>query len=174
MKKLILCSVMLFSVGAFARQPELPTASDVDVGRYVGKWYTIASLPQFFTRNCEGQTAEYAPNGEKTISVLNACIKENKEVKTIKGEGTIVDAPNNARLVIRFDSFWTNLFRVKGEYVIIKLSESYDTVMVGSTNRKSLWIMSRTPSIDPDVLLDYKKTADQLGFSVEQLKNAKY
>lgn len=174
MKKLVLCLGILFSITAFAKQPALPTASDVDVARYIGKWYTIASLPQFFTRSCVGQTAEYGILNEQSISVHNVCYKENGKTKDIKGKGTIVDAPNNARLEVRFDSFWTNLFRVKGEYVIIKLSEGYDSVMVGSTDRKSLWIMSRTPSIDPDALLDYKKTADDLGFSVEQLQNAKY
>ena len=174
MKNLVVCLGLLLSINAFAKQPELPTASDVDVARYIGKWYTITSLPQFFTRNCVGQTAEYGIINEKTISVHNVCIKENGKTKDIRGAGTIVDAPNNARLVIKFDSFWTNLFRVKGEYVIIKLSEGYDSVMVGSTNRKSLWIMSRTPSIDPDTLLAYKKTAQELGFSVEQLQNAKY
>lgn len=173
MKKIILCLSLLLSVCAFAKPTPLPVASNVDVVRFIGKWYTITSLPQFFTRNCEGQTAEYGFIDEKTISVRNVCLKKNGKTKDIVGKGVIVDA-NNARLAIAFDTFWTRLFRVKGDYNIITLGEGYDTVMVGSNNRKSLWIMSRTPSIDPTTLLNYKMQAKQLGFSTEQLRNSKY
>lgn len=176
MKKLVLFLSLVFSIIAFAKPtpPALPTASDVDVARYIGKWYTITSLPQFFTRNCEGQTAEYGIINDKTISVQNVCFKENGKTTDINGKAVVVDAPNNARLVVTFDSFWTRLFRVKGEYVIIKLSEGYDTVMVGSTDRKSLWIMSRTPSIDSETLAEYKMHAKELGFSTDKLQDSNY
>lgn len=174
MKKIVLCIGLLFSISTFAKATPLPVASDVDVARFIGKWYTITSLPQFFTRNCKGQSAEYGIINEKTISVHNICYKENGNTKDINGKGVILDAPNNARLIITFDTFWTRLFRVKGDYNIIKLSDGYDTVMVGSNDRKSLWIMSRTPMMDPTLLLNYKAEARGLGFSVEQLRNAKY
>jgi len=174
MKKIIFCISLLISVCSFAKATPLPVASDVDVARFIGKWYTITSLPQFFTRNCVGQTAEYAIINEKSISVHNVCYKENGKTKDINGLGVIQDAPNNARLIITFDTFWTRLFRVKGDYNIIKLGDGYDTVMVGSNDRKSLWIMSRTPMMDPAILLNYKAQAKGLGFSTEQLRNAKY
>ncbi len=179
MRVLILISSLfisfnLFAVDVPAKPAPLPTAKDVDVARYIGKWYVISSLPQFFTRNCEGQTAEYSILNEKTISVHNICYKENGKTKDIRGKGVIQDAPNNARLIVTFDSFWTRLFRVKGDYVIIKLGEGYDTVMVGSTDRKSLWIMSRTQTMDPTTLIEYKTLADTLSFPVTQLQTAKY
>nr|BDT27658.1 lipocalin family protein [Bacteriovorax sp. HI3] len=179
MRALLLISGLLFSFSLFAvdvplKPSPLPTAKDVDVARYIGKWYVISSLPQFFTRNCEGQTAEYGIVNEKIISVHNVCYKENGKTKDIRGKGVIQDAPNNARLIVTFDNFWTRLFRVKGEYVIIKLGEGYDTVMVGSTNRKSLWIMSRQPTMDPTTLMEYKNLAHDLSFPVTQLQNSKY
>ena len=174
MKKLLLLVSLLFSICAFAKPEPLPTAKDVDVARYMGKWYTIAALPQFYTRNCVGQTADYEVIDEKTINVRNTCFKESGKNKVVSGKGTIQDAPNNARLEIKFKTFWTSLFRIKGEYVIIKLSDAYDSVIVGSTDRKSLWIMSRTPAIDPTTLIEYKEYAHTLGFSTEQLVNAKY
>lgn len=174
MKKIILCLSLLLSISTFAKPTPLPVENNVDVARFIGKWYTITSLPQFFTRNCEGQTADYGIIDEKTISVHNVCYKKNGKTKDIQGKGVILDAPNNARLAITFDTFWTRLFRVKGDYNIIKLGEGYDTVMVGANDRKSLWIMSRTPTIDPTTLLNYKLQAKQLGFSTEQLKNSKY
>lgn len=177
MKKLIVFLSVIFSFvvwGNGPRKDPLPTSQDVDLARYIGKWYTISSLPQYYTRNCQGQTAEYDVIDEKAIAVKNTCFKENGKIKIINGKGVIQDAPNNARLLVRFNTFWTSLFRIKGEYVIIKLSDGYDSVMVGSTDRKALWIMSRTPSIDPTLFMEYKILAHDLGFSVEQLRNAKY
>jgi apolipoprotein D and lipocalin family protein len=152
----------------------LPTAEHVDIGRYIGKWYAVESLPQFFTRKCVAQSAEYGIINESTISVHNICYKKNGETSGIQGQAVVKDAKTNARLEVTFNSFWTRLFNVKGEYVIIKLTEGYDAVMIGTTDRKSLWIMSRTPSIDPDTLKEFKDLAEELGFETNKLISSKF
>ena len=96
---------LMLSFNLFAFEA-LPTAQNVDVARYIGKWYTITSLPQFFTRSCVGQTAEYGILNEKQISVHNVCIKDNGKTTDIHGVGTVKDAPNNARLSIMFDQYF--------------------------------------------------------------------
>lgn len=174
MKSLLLGLMILVLSGVTMAYDKLPTPNHVDITRYIGKWYAVESLPQFFTRKCEGQSAEYDILNEKTISVHNICYKKNGSTTDINGKAVVKDLETNARLEVTFDSFFTRLFRVKGEYVIIKLSEGYDTVMVGSTNRKSLWIMSRTPSIDPDVLKEYKDFAMKLGFDTSKLITSKF
>lgn len=173
MKKILLSLLMLLSLPSFSKDT-LPTPSNVDIGRYIGKWYAVTSLPQFFTRKCLSQTAEYGIKDEHTISVLNTCYKANGKTSDIKGKAVVTDTKTNARLLVTFNNFFTRLFRVKGEYVIIKLSEGYDTVLVGSTNRKSLWILSRTPSIDPAVYDEYKNYAKNLGFDVSKLVDSKF
>ena len=153
----------------FSKENPLPTATNVDVGRYIGKWYAVASLPQIFTRKCLGQTAEYQIIGEGKISVLNTCLKANGKTKTINGQAVVANKKTNAELIVTFNNFWTKLFKVKGDYTIIKLSEGYDTVLVGSKDRKSLWILSRTPAIDEAVYSEYVKVAKVNGFPVEKL-----
>ncbi len=52
-----LLAAVVLSAGA-----QVPVASvpAVDLSRYVGKWFEIASFPMFFQRNCIGDTtAEY-------------------------------------------------------------------------------------------------------------------
>lgn len=151
----------------------LSTENYVDVGQYVGKWYALKSLPQFFTRNCEAQTAEYEVLNEKTISVLNTCLKHNGET-TIKGKAVVKNTKTNAELIVTFDNFFTRLFRVKGDYNIIKLDPNYEYVIVGSKDRKSLWIMSRTTSMPESVMNDYLAIAKKEGFPVEKLVNSKF
>lgn len=178
MKNLILSLMMMITITgptlANDKMDKLPTAEHVDIARYIGKWYAIESLPQFFTRKCVAQSAEYDILNETSISVHNICYKKDARTSDINGKAVVKDSTTNARLEVTFDSFFTRLFRVKGEYVIIKLSEGYDTVMIGSTNRKSLWIMSRTPSIDPETLKEYKEFAAKLGFDTEKFISSRF
>lgn len=162
MKKLLLSLMILMSSLTLQAQV-LTTADYVDIGRYVGKWYAISSLPQFFTRHCRGQTAEYEIINEKTISVLNTCLKA-KGTKTISGKAVVKNPNTNAELIVTFNNFWTRLFRVKGDYTIIKLDPNYEYVMVGSKDRKSLWIMSRNPDMPEEVLAEYTALAEEEGF----------
>lgn len=175
MKVFLMSLLFVLTANAHAAsQSPLPTAKNVDIGRYIGKWYAVSALPQFFTRSCVSQTAEYEILSEKAISVLNTCFKANGKTTDIKGKAVVVDPKTNARLEVTFNNFFTTLFRVKGEYVIIKLSEGYDTVLVGSTDRKSLWILSRTPNIIPEVFKEYKSFAKGLGFPVEKMVDSKF
>jgi apolipoprotein D and lipocalin family protein len=174
MKILLVSLLMIVMTGTTMAFEKLPTAEHVDIARYIGKWYAVESLPQFFTRKCIAQSAEYDILNESAISVHNICYKKNGKTSDISGKAVVKDPATNARLEVTFDSFFTKLFRVKGEYVIIKLSEGYDTVLIGSTDRKSLWIMSRTPSIDPDTLKEFKDFAGKLGFDTAKFISSKF
>lgn len=172
MKKLVALS-MFVSLSVFASSP-LPTVSQVEVKEYVGKWYAVTALPQFFTRKCVGQTAEYAIKDAKTISVLNTCIKKNGHTKTIEGQAVVVNPKTNAELEVTFNNFWTRLFRVKGDYNIIKIEEDYSTALVGSKDRKSLWILSRTPYIHEDLKREYLDYARKLNFDTSKVVDSKF
>lgn len=171
MKKLIVLLTLLVSTVACAssQNSPLPTAQNVDIARYIGNWYSISSLPQIFTKSCVAQTAEYQIIGENKISVLNSCIKKNGSIKTIDGQAVVINTKTNAELVVTFNNFWTRLFRVKGDYTIVKLSEGYDTVIIGSHDRKNLWIMSRTPAIDELTYKEYVAFAKANGFDTSKL-----
>ena len=163
---------ILFSTSLFAKP--LPTTPQVDVGRYVGKWYAHYSLPQFFTRNCRGQTAEYEVINERKISVLNTCLKR-RGVTTISGQAVVLNPGVTSRLEVTFDNFFTRLFRVKGDYTIIKLDPDYEYVLVGSADRKSLWLMSRSDVAIPDAVREeYLGFARELGFNTGRLVESRF
>lgn len=160
--------LLVFTFSVKASEP-LPTVPYVNLDQYVGKWYAITSLPQFFTKDCEAQTAEYAIKDAKTVTVLNTCIKKNGSTRSIRGEAEVVNLQTNAELVVIFDNFWTKLFRVKGDYNVIKLDESYSTVLVGSKNRKSLWLLSRTPYVSDEVKKEFIDYAKSLNFKTSKM-----
>jgi apolipoprotein D and lipocalin family protein len=105
--------------------------------------------------------------------VLNTCLKSKGRTTTINGKAEVSNARTNAELIVTFDNFFTRLFRVKGDYNIVAL-DNYDYVMVGSNDRKSLWIMSRTTDISTEVLEKYLALAAELGFDVKKLQRSQF
>lgn len=173
MKPTILLISMLLTSCLFAKDQELRTVSYVNINQYIGKWYAISALPQFFTRNCKAQTAEYEIVNEQTVSVLNTCLK--KKGKTIiEGQAVVDNAATNAELIVTFNNFFTRLFKVEGDYNIIKLDPNYQFVTVGSRDRKSLWIMSRTPSMPKEIYEQYVRDAEEQNYPVKKLVESQF
>jgi apolipoprotein D and lipocalin family protein len=174
MNKILSLVLVLLSFEIWASNSSpLPTANFVDIEKYVGKWYAISAMPQFFTRNCKAQTAEYAIINAQTVSVLNTCLK-GKGQTTIKGQAVVVNAATNAELEVTFNNFFTRLFRVKGDYNIIKLDKDYKYVLVGSRNRKSLWILAREKTMPSDIYNSYVAYAKENEFPVEKLQKSEF
>lgn len=123
--------------------PPLETVAHVDLARYLGTWYEIASFPQSFQRGCTATTATYTLRPDGDIDVRNRCRKGSLdgEEKTALGRARVVDRPTNAKLEVSFfRPFW-------GDYWIIYLDEDYSSAVVGHPGRDYLWILSRTPTM---------------------------
>lgn len=141
---------------------ELQVVSFVDLGKYLGKWYEIAHLPAKFQQNCDETTATYTLLDNGSISVINECKKDEK-IKVAKGKAKVVDKMTNAKLKVTF--FWP----FYGDYWIISLGETYDYAVVGTPDRKYLWILSRTPKMDNNLFSQLIEIAKSKGFDVSKL-----
>lgn len=145
--------------------PPLATVPHVDLERYLGTWYEIASFPQRFQRGCTGTTATYARNADGTIAVLNRCRKGSLdgEEKSAEGRARVVDPSTNAKLEVSFfRPFW-------GDYWIVDLGSDYEYAVVGHPSRDYLWILSRTPTMDPGVYDGIVARLRAQGYEVERL-----
>lgn len=174
MKKLFFALSSLLLTFNTLGASDLPVEKNINIAKYIGKWYAHYSLPQFFTRKCLAQTAEYTVINDKKISVLNTCIKENGQ-KTISGSADVSNPGDNSILVVKFNNFFTRLFRVKGDYRILKIDKDYKYVLVGSNNLKSLWLMSRSAAVWPtEIKSSYLDYARDLGFDVNKLVSSQF
>lgn len=149
MKRLVGLIAMLWAAGC-ARStterlhlPVLETVSYVDLGRYLGTWYEIASFPQSFQRGCTGTTATYTLRDDGELDVINRCRLDSLDgkEKVARGRARLVDRTTNAKLEVSFfRPFW-------GPYWIIDLAQDYSYAVVGHPGRDYLWILSRTPTM---------------------------
>lgn len=148
----------------------------VDLARYAGLWYEVARLPNRFEEKCAGDvTAEYTLVKPGRVKVVNRCRK--KDGKTTKAEGTarLKDKRGpNSRLEVRFaPSLISFLPFVWGDYQIIELAPDYSHALVGSADRKYLWILSRTPRLDEATMQRLTDSARAQGFDVSKLIRTK-
>ncbi|VWX58111.1 Outer membrane lipoprotein Blc [Burkholderiales bacterium 8X] len=161
--------------GAPLMRAPLQVVAPVDLQRYVGLWHEQARLPNRFQRKCTGPvTAEYALKPDGQIEVRNRCILSDGSFDESIGAARVVPVagqPGAGRLQVRFAPEWLSwLPAVWGEYWILKLDRDYQVALVGTPNRRFLWVLSRAPKLDAAALqaeLDYART---LGFDVDQVE----
>lgn len=147
-------------------KPALTVVGSVDLQRYLGKWYEIASYPARFQKDCTGSTAEYVMMDDGRIQIINRCRKKSLDgnLKESKGKAEVVDTQTNAKLKVWF--FWP----FKGDYWIIELDDDYRWAVVGEPKRKYLWILSRTPMMDDAVYQGILARLPQKGYDPGRLQ----
>ena len=141
---------------------KLEVVPHVELEKYLGKWFEIAHLPARFQEGCTDTTATYTLSEDGNISVLNEC-RRNGKVKLAKGKAKVVDKNSGAKLKVTF--FWP----FYGDYWIIDLGKDYNYAVVGTPNRKYLWILSRTPQMADKLFSQLLESAKSKGFDVNNL-----
>ena len=147
MKSFLFITTLLLASTMSLSAQKLETVPLVDLQKYAGKWYEIASYPLSFQRGCHCTTAEYTVTDKGYVIVENRCNRDsvNGKASYIKGKAFVTKNSGNAKLKVQF--FWP----FTGKYWIIELPDDYSYAVVSHPNRKYLWILSRTSKMDPAI-----------------------
>ena len=162
-------------MAAIAGSSQMPTpvrtVPHVDLDRYLGEWFEIARLPNRFQTDCAGDVrATYAYAADGRVNVTNRCARQNGEVIEAKGVAKVVDTRTSARLKVRFaPAFLSFLPIVWGDYWILGLAPDYSWAVVGSPDRKYLWILARESSMDVEQYSRAVAVAKANGFAVDSV-----
>jgi apolipoprotein D and lipocalin family protein len=148
--------------------PKAPmeVVSEVDLTRYSGRWYEIASFPQFFQRGCVATTANYTLRDDGRIRVENECRDGSfdGDLRSAEGVAWVVD-PNDSPAKLKVQFFWP----FDGDYWIIDLDPEYRHVAIGHPSRDYLWILSRTRTMDPATYAALLARIAAKGYELEPL-----
>ena len=146
--------------------PELQTVQSVELSRYMGTWYEIASFPQRFQKGCVASMATYSLRDDGKVNVLNQCRNETLDgkLRSAKGKAWVVDKRTNAKLKVQF--FWP----FSGDYWIIDLGSNYEFAVVGHPKRTYLWILSREPQMDSGTYEAILQRLKAQGYDLSRLK----
>ena len=115
-----------------------------ELERYLGQWYEIARFDHSFERGLSRVTAEYSVIDAETVRVLNRGYDAQAgEWQAREGRAKFVGAKDVGSLKV---SFFGPFY---GGYHILALDEDYQYALVSGPNRNYLWILARTPELDP-------------------------
>jgi apolipoprotein D and lipocalin family protein len=157
----VLFFATMFSVAAQAAP--VTAVSEIDLAQYAGTWYEIASIPPIFQAGCRCTTANYELLETGNVSVNNSCRIASFPI-SIKGEARVANPEEPAKLKVRFFG------AAEADYWVLSLAPDYSYALVGTPNRKAVWILSRTRTLEKSVFDElYAMAADQ-GFALGELK----
>ena len=161
--------LVFFMSTTVTKSQSVQTVPNVDLKKYAGKWYEIASYPQRFQKGCNCTTAEYSWSDKGYVIVENRCKKDsvNGKLSYIKGKAFVEKNSGNAKLKVQF--FWP----FTGKYWIIDLADDYSYALVSHPNKKYLWILSRTPQMDDLVYQQIISRLKEKGFDAAKLEVTK-
>jgi apolipoprotein D and lipocalin family protein len=148
--RILLAAAFLLSGCQSTPQPPLEQAPHVDLSRFMGDWYVIASIPTFIERDAYNAVESYrlAPDGTiETTFTFRAGGFDGKP-RRYTPRGFVFDHESNAVWGMRF------VWPVKADYRIAYVSPDYGQTVIARVARDYVWIMARTPSI-PDA--DYER-----------------
>jgi len=157
--------MLLFTAGCSSPMP-MRTVDKVDLERFMGDWYVIASIPTVFEKNIYNAIERYdliSPNKvQTTFSYYKGGFDgEKNEMKPV---GFVEDDGSNAIWGMQF------IWPFKADYRVVYLDEQYRVTVIGREKRDYVWIMAREPSINED---EYKRIVafvQSLGYDINQLK----
>ena len=131
--------------------------------RYLGKWYEIARFDHHFERGMTNVTAEYSMRPDGKVKVLNSGWKDG-EFKLAEGKAKYEDPKGDpGHLKVSFFLFFYS------DYNVMMVDENYQISLVGSKSDNYLWILSRTPVPDPDLLQMVLDEAEARGYDTSKL-----
>lgn len=155
----------------------LETVIGLDLSRYAGRWYEIASMPsRFQPKTGTNSRATYTLQEDGTIGVVNETWVDGKRA-FIEGKAWKRDTQSDhAAFFVRF---WVPPFLpvwpVTGDYWVMDLDkEKYSYALVGQPSRTYLWVLSRTPQMDEQKYEELLAKAREQGYDTSKLKKTEH
>ena len=132
------------ALAACAPSPPMAVAPEVDIGRFMGKWYVIANIPYFAEAGAVGSYDAYKqlPDG-RIDTVFGYRDKDfTGPEKFATSIATVEPGSNNAKWQVSF--FWPLSF----SYRVLYVDPDYQTAAIGYPDRSLGWVFSRSPTMD--------------------------
>lgn len=159
-KMFFMALAAMFFASCNSAEIDNSTVKAVDLNRYLGSWYEIAKYNHVFERGLDYAMANYTLRDDGKIDVLNTGIKDGR-AKDAKGIAKTTNIPGLLKVSF-FGPFYS-------DYRIMMLDTNYQYVLVGGSNDKYLWILSRTPQLDDATKTLILAEANRRGYDTSKL-----
>ena len=154
----------LFAAGCGGHAP-LPTATGVDLDRFMGRWYVIANIPTFIERGAHNAVESYEREPDGTIATTFTFRRDSFDGDQVEYRPRgFVSKESPAVWGMRF------VWPIKAEYLIAYVAPDYSATIVARSARDYVWIMAREPALPEH---EYERLAQRvadLGYDTTKLQ----
>ncbi|WGK84016.1 lipocalin family protein [Vibrio aestuarianus] len=165
MKKILLMISTLVLSGCLGMPDSVKPVANFELDNYLGKWYEIARLDHSFERGLAQVTAEYNLKSDGGVLVLNRGFSQaDNEWQEAEGKAYFVNSNSEGYLKV---SFFGPFY---GSYVVFELDEKdYQYAFISGPNTDYLWLLARTPSVEPEVIEKFIDMSQERGFDTSSI-----
>lgn len=144
----------------------LATVKYVDLDRFMGDWYVIASIPTFIETDAYNAIESYRLDDDGTVDTVFTFHKGDftGELKRHNPRGFVRNTETNAEWGMQF------IWPIKSDYRVIYLDEEYRTTVIGRNKRDYVWVMARGPSMDPAAFETIVQLVGRAGYDTAKLR----
>lgn len=143
---------LLLAACTTSGQPPLRGMTEpVDLPRFMGPWYVIASipidiplLPMFSEKGAHNGVETYTREPDGTIATTYTFRRGSFDgpERVFTPRARVANPPVNSEWKMKFG--W---YVPEADYLILSLDPEYQRTVIGVPDRKYVWIMSRTPTM---------------------------
>ena len=156
--------VVVLLAGCLGFPEGIKPVEPFEINRYLGKWYEVARLDHSFEQGLSNVSAEYSLREDGGVKVINRGYsqKEQKWSEALGKAFFVEDSDRGYLKVSFFGPFY-------GSYAVFELGEDYEYAFVAGNTTDYLWLLSRTPTVDENLLGQFVDRAKELGFNTSEL-----
>jgi len=147
----LLAVAAAIALGAATAAPPVRSVERLDAQRYAGVWYELARLPNRLQAPCVADvTAVYRSSDDGSMTLVQRCRDADRHVHVAVGRAVpMAGDTSGARLKLSFLPPWLQwLPSGREDHWVVMLDPDYRYAVVSQPSRRSLWILSRTPTLD--------------------------
>ena len=158
LRRTLILFAALTALAGCQSAPQAPLAAvpRVELERFMGDWYVIASIPTFLEKGAHNAVEAYRMNDDGTIATTFTFRDGSFDgpEKRYTPRGYVLERDSNAVWGMQF------IWPIKADYRIAYLSPDYSQTVIAREARDYVCIMARTPSIAE---ADYARIVELVG-----------
>ena len=165
---IVLCfAVMSLIIGCASNEAPLPTAENVNIDQFMGRWYVHGFTPIIVDKDAHNAIEHYRLDADKKIQTTYQFRTGgfDAEIKTLTPVGWVDEGvDSNAEWRMQF------IWPFTADYIILHVDADYSETIIVHPSRKYAWIMLRSNTVrdaDYDRLLSKLKA---VGYETELIQ----
>lgn len=157
---------LLLGACQMSQQVPVTLADKVDIPRFMGDWYVIATIPTPFEKGAFKAVESYrlTDGGQvDTTFTYNKGSFDGPE-KIMRAKGFVREDGNGSIWGMQF------IWPIRADYRVMYVADDYSATVIGRNQRDYLWIMARTPTLPQAQLESLLAFCRREGYDLSNLR----